>query len=45
MRPHAPCPARAAALDLLHGFAFPDAFSLELWLDRIESRNQQERHP
>lgn len=45
MRPHAPCPARAAALDLLHGFAFPDAFSVEVWLDRIESRNGRELRP
>jgi hypothetical protein len=41
----APCPARSAALDLLHDFALPDALSLELWLDRIESRNQKEPRP
>ncbi|MDX5401354.1 MAG: hypothetical protein LPK02_03060 [Rhodobacterales bacterium] len=42
---HAPCHDRAAALDLLQDLSFPDAFSVELWLDRIESRNGREMRP
>lgn len=42
---HAPCPARAAALDMLHDFSLPDAFSVEIWLDRIESRHGREMRP
>jgi hypothetical protein len=45
MPPYAPCSARAAALDLLRDFAFPDSFSIEAWLDRIESRNGREMRP
>ncbi|HEY9019227.1 MAG: hypothetical protein QUV10_14175 [Paracoccaceae bacterium] len=40
-----PCPARAAALDLLHDFALPDACNVEFWLDRIEARTSREIRP
>lgn len=40
-----PCPARAAALDLLHAFALPEACNVESWLDRIEAQNGREVRP
>ena len=40
-----PCPARAAALDLLQALALPEACNVESWLDRIESRNGRELRP
>lgn len=45
MRAPQPCPARAAALDLLQGFALPEACNIESWLDRIEARNGREARP
>jgi len=39
------CPARALALDLLHGFSLPEACNIESWLDRIEIRNGREARP
>jgi hypothetical protein len=39
------CPARALALDVLQGFAVPDACNIEAWLDRIETRNGREARP
>ncbi|MCD1627219.1 MAG: hypothetical protein ACU0B7_14010 [Paracoccaceae bacterium] len=39
------CPARALALDVLHGFSLPEACNVEAWLDRIETRNGREARP